>query len=386
MTLVAILSVTSAADRLARRDALQVPAMSAVLLGSGAMTGAALDALNAGDIVTARRLGRAAVLRQPIDQPALRTLALTQLAANDPGGGATLRLAGELGWRDPPTQALWARIALDGGDLPVAAQRLDATLRISAGHDPQARATMAAMEPTPAGRAAILDRLRDRPNWTATYLADLAPLKNTALPARAALVAAAARARAVDPATAALVETRLVERARAALAYLIWQARRPAHAAGELPALAFSTSSPAAAVGPFDWSFPPASGITATVETGSPSSNIPVLHVAVDNAGRTLAATRLLPLAPGQYRLRIAIRGAQTLDPVQVELQCAGPSGGLTLGRQEGSAVRVTEFRVPADCPIQRIRLWISGEEGRHSAVLDLGTPRIERVEDGAGT
>jgi hypothetical protein len=123
-------------------------------------------------LVLAQRLVAAA----PIEPSSTALLGASRAAVGDDDGAMrAFRVAGQLGWRIPLTQSYWLDQALAAGDLPVAARRLDALLRIQ----PQRLripATLAPFESDPAAQAALVDRLATRPPWLNWYTGEIDPV------------------------------------------------------------------------------------------------------------------------------------------------------------------------------------------------------------------
>lgn len=382
-----LLATASAFDRVARRNELLIPGIPPQWLGAGAMTSAAVDALNGGEAEDARELAEAAVRRQPLDQPALRTLGLATLATGDTARASEImRIAGALGWRDPDTQLFWARVAVASGDNAVAAQRLDAVMRMTSGLDPRGGAMIGALAATPEGRVAVITRLRDAPLWPTAYFPEVDSLPDAALPGRAALVEAAIHAHVAggDAKTAALLESRLVARNRPDLAYSVWSAtRRPGQAASSVD-VAFAGAGDEAAGGPFAWSLPPSFGLTASFDPGALAGSANALRIVSSNAARVLVAARLLRLVPGNYRLRLTISAAKTAHPLQAEIYCIAPNTGVKVDEDAGTSdVHAFQFSIAPGCVTQRLELWVNGEEGRRDARLTVDAIALERI---AGT
>ena len=122
------------------------------------------------DPAAATALAEQLVARAPVEPASTALLGAARYAAGDlPGAERAFRVAGQLGWRVPLTQAYWRQAALAQGDYPVAAQRLDALFRQNPEllHDP---ATLAPFENDAGAQAAWVDRLATRPPWLGWYI------------------------------------------------------------------------------------------------------------------------------------------------------------------------------------------------------------------------
>ncbi len=133
---------------------------------------------------TATTLAQRLVSRAPVEPFSTALLGAARYASGDsPAADRAFRVAGQLGWRVPLTQAYWRQAALALGDFRVAAQRLDALLRQNPDvlHNP---AALAPFESSPAAQAAWTDRLATRPPWLDWYTGKTDPVPTAALARR----------------------------------------------------------------------------------------------------------------------------------------------------------------------------------------------------------
>jgi hypothetical protein len=124
------------------------------------------------------------VARAPIEPFSTALLGAGRAAnGDDAGADRAFRVAGQLGWRIPLTQSYLLDAALDAGDMRVAAQRLDALLRLQPDllHTP---AVLAPFEEDDAARAALVDRLATRPPWLGWYTGEMDPVPAATLARR----------------------------------------------------------------------------------------------------------------------------------------------------------------------------------------------------------
>jgi hypothetical protein len=132
------------------------------------------------------------VAAAPIEPFSTALLGAARAAGGDESGAErAFRVAGQLGWRVPHTQAYWLRRALALGDAQVAAQRLDALLR----QQPELLRESDALEPFESGgamQAALIDRLATRPPWLGWYSGEVDPIPLVVLARRAAVLMALA--------------------------------------------------------------------------------------------------------------------------------------------------------------------------------------------------
>ncbi len=124
------------------------------------------------------------VAHAPIEPSSTALLGAARAAIDDYAGAeSAFRVAGQLGWRVPLTQSYLEAAALDSGDASVAAQRLDALLRLEPRllHDP---AVLAPFESDGAAQAALVDRMTNRPPWLRWYSGEVDPVPAAVLARR----------------------------------------------------------------------------------------------------------------------------------------------------------------------------------------------------------
>ncbi|RZA13437.1 MAG: hypothetical protein EOP02_28365, partial [Proteobacteria bacterium] len=130
---------------------------------------AAAIALASGQPALALQYASKAVRSDPGSAEALALLGSARLAAGDTtGADATFRVAAQRGWRNPMTQLYWFEMAMNAGDIRLAALRADALLRTAPSLAVSGE-ILAPLEATEDGRAAIAQRLAERPVWLSAY-------------------------------------------------------------------------------------------------------------------------------------------------------------------------------------------------------------------------
>jgi hypothetical protein len=128
------------------------------------------------------------VARAPIEPFSTALLGASRAAnGDDAGADRAFRVAGQLGWRIPLTQSYWLQASLASGEMGVAAQRLDALLRL---HPQLLRVpeVLAPFEADAAGRDALVDRMATRPNWLSWYTGQVDPVPAPVIARRAPML------------------------------------------------------------------------------------------------------------------------------------------------------------------------------------------------------
>lgn len=344
--------LASTIDRLAGQGLLA--GSPALQTGGQALGLRAALALEQGQAATAAGLGRAAVARRPTDPAVLRVAGAAALAAGDAAAGdRLLRLAGAAGWRDIATQHYWAAVSIRAGAWDVAAERLDAALRLDPG-DRVAAAGLRAMERDPAGNAALVRRLLVPNEWAADWLATLDGADRTARVPTLRRVWPTLPLPAQDRIGWALVAAGAVD-----------EARELSGRGDGIPSLAAARSD----AGPFEWSL--LAG--PTLQTGSARwSGRPALLVQANDVSPVPVASTVLPLPAGVVRLTIAVAWAHTDLPLLVSAACSGGRTVDVVPARGGRDQAVFELR-SAGCGAARVEVAVSGEEAARGADLWLG-------------
>ena len=188
----AALAAGSGADRLSAGNpalAARVPA----LFASEALRTLGAEALSGGKAVDAAAIGEAAIRNAPTDPQSTAIFGAGKLAAGEQvTADRAFRVAGQLGWRVPITQSYWMGQALAEGKYDIAALRLDALLRQQPALLRQ-RQLIDPMERNPAGRTAMIARMRLNPAWLSAYTGDVYQLPADVLLQRAEVLGEAAQ-------------------------------------------------------------------------------------------------------------------------------------------------------------------------------------------------
>lgn len=314
----------SGLDRMSRSD----PRIAAVVPGpfrANADRALAQLALGSENYAAMKAPAAAAVRRDPMvaTSSALYGWSLYASGEGEPATQA-FRVAGQLGWRDPLVQIYWFAAAMEQADYPVAAMRLDALLRQVPG-DPQRDPLVYRLEAVPQGRAALVERLRERPNWLAAYASDINPLPPQQAEARyqTLLLLGQSGARLGCEGIARYVS-------RLASAKMPDQALglRAAHCPGNGGLLSdgqFENARLDRPLTPFDWNFA-ADGSLDMVLAEHPGMRGKALAVANTSPVTRAFATQTLRLVPGRYRLAGSISGESPADLARfgLALNCAG--------------------------------------------------------------
>lgn len=290
-------------------------------------------------------------------------------AGKDAEATAAFRVAGQLGWRDPLTQLYWYAAAVQQADYPIAAMRLDALLRQNP-QDPRRDAIVYALESIPAGRAALIERMKEQPAWVTTYAGDAFPLTPAQSQARYETLLALGRAGAplgcegIAKFVLRLANARMLDQALTL---------RAAHCQGDSPAGALITDGEFTAartdrqLTPFDWAF------DADGSVGITLGDVPGLSgraLTAENGGSLTRAfaSQIVRLTPGRYRLTGKIGGD---DGAQRRLGASISCGGGVRDQLPGMSVRggqfAVSFTIKADCAVPKLGLTLAPGMGRVS-------------------
>ncbi|MFM5906446.1 MAG: hypothetical protein ACKOPO_02470 [Novosphingobium sp.] len=281
-------------------------------------------ALTAGNASEANRFGEATVRRSPIDPTSTALLGAGRLALGDRlGADRAFRIAGQLGWRVPLTQAYWMQEAMAVKDWRVASERLDAILRAQ----PQLANVpelFAVIEASPDGRKAMVDRMaKARPAWLETYSFDLYDKPVDMVARRAAVLSEmSARGIILDCGSISGPVNVLARGGRMAEAQVLWRQHCRQPDSGLLADQSFSQLRAGDARSEFEWALQGNSDIGLLVTKGQTGGQIVRIEDGSAQA-RTLLRQRVLAGA-GAYRIDwTAVDGAGAVSPrIDATLSC----------------------------------------------------------------
>jgi hypothetical protein len=316
----------------------------------------------------AARLARRALLLNPLEFSALRTLALDAERQGDEAGA--LRLMTEVSRRtrrDSLAQAWMMDREFKAGRYEAGFAYGDAILRRAPEWSDAVHPMMTATFADPASRPALLELLASGPEWRRAYLAELTADAQDLEGLRAFFVAFRKAKSPLTDQEIGLVLGRLIAEGRFLEARTVWGelSGRPAREA----ALVYDgdfRGAPGAA--PFNWGL--ASDASAIAERVAAPDGSPALYVRFPASEATPLAEQLLVLEPGDYVLTGRVTyGERPPERLSWRLQCAdGPTIPLDVQyepeRAGGWRRLQAAFNVPAqDCPGQWLQLGSQAEE-----------------------
>ncbi len=354
LALLAGLAVASGLDRLSEHRpaaARQVPQV----IRSHAARAVAAEALAEGDMAAAQAAARQAIIADPLDRRGPAYLAAAQAMAGQDGQAARgFAVADRLSRREPLTQSYLYGSAMVRGDHRAAARQVDILLRAYPDF-PAAGQFLSHLEATPAGRAALVDRLARGPAWADAYFeghgADDAVLRRRAEALAQATGEATPGCRRIAP----LIRT-LERRNMSGEAHRLRDARCSASPQEGKPAK-FSEG----------WQRHPAGD--ARIEVGGEAGRRLILE---SRASVTrLMLSRAITLPPGAYRAVARVEEAGA-DRVAASLTCGTPERPA---RGDGTLDRGQVLHAAA-CDDLVLALWLRPGAGTVK-VSDL---RIEPV------
>jgi len=351
---------------LQKLDDLDTPGALALMpWGAAANAAAAEDALRASQYAEAERLSVRSLDRTLLNVKALRTLALAREArdAEDRMVLPAMLLAGQLGWRDTPTQYWLMITGLRAGVYPVALQRADALLRRDQNMG-EVFSILRLAATDPAVRKVIVETLVTRPDWR---LALFQARSTSAGEADGMEAIVRALQKTAAPPTRrelwyyldGLVRTRDYDRA-----YRIWSVSLNDRETGWPHDPVFTKAAAVAAESadqmPFEWTF--------RTEQGDAPRFGPQGGITLDGNYERIAdfVAQTIHLPPGPHRLLVDISGRRDqLNVLQWKVACL-PMRKQLLGSPTVAAAGKTfvtgfDFVIPPqDCAYQRLSLTIS--------------------------
>lgn len=316
----------------------------------------------------------AAVRVAPVDPVSLALLGSGREASGDlAGADKAFRVAGQMGWRVPATQAYWMRKALEVGDFQAAALQLDAVLR-QYPNFLERPGLLTPFEDSAAGRSALVARMASGAPWFATYAGAVEGLSREQLQARmAVLVEAGSRGAVAGCDAVAPAINRIAESESLASARSLWAMHCPyARTVGLVdPQFEHVRSNGPRTV--FDWDLVGSADIGMVI-SGEGRDRALLLH---SETGPTRQVLRqLVVLAPGRYRLRWQASSAdgKPSSRIAASLGC-NPLGNAPLAASPGAASGA-ELNVGGDCPAHWLSFTLAPGEGE----VRLGAIALERL------
>jgi hypothetical protein len=316
------------------------------------------EQFSAGAVDAAIASSRRALERTPLAVVAVRTLARSLDAKTPAGGEHAWQVASTMGWRDPQTQ-LWALLrALSNGQTEIFVIRADALLRTQ-GNDPRMMSVVRQAMLDPRIRAAFLGRITADPQWRSGLFVAGHPLSGRELDGTVAALRGLGETKAPP--------TRL--ELRDTLAGLIAAGRYDEAVALDRRFVQRT---------PDKGSLIDDGGFDRVVEQRgdyTPFDWTPIKSASLEQSGgqRSMLLTRtthrkplvrrLVPLAPGHYRLTYSVRGdADSPASIGVRVSCIGARESLGLSSRAPLPTpdwqkRGFDFAVPAGCPLVALDL-----------------------------
>jgi hypothetical protein len=354
------------------------PARAAALFPSDARIAVAAlqaaGAAGAADAPGAKRLARRALAHDTTIPAAIEVRALEARSAGDTKREARLfELSDAISRRSLATRIWLIQRSVDGGDVAGALRHFDIALRTSSAAPALLFPVLARAAEDPA-LAAPIARLLDRPQEWGVMFLNYALSENGSPVAAARLILlmrdrSTVRTNGVDQTLVAA----LVSRQSFGLARQVHDAYRVGEPGG---LVADSDFSPSSTVFPFGWLFTQRGELSAVrgVANGAPALAYLSLR------GRQgLAATQVLTLPPGRYRLSTttAIPATDAAAQPFWTLACIEPGGApIATLRQPGVAAAVgqVEFEVPGTCEAQwlALRLPVSDVAEQSGAISSV--------------
>lgn len=330
-------------------------------------------------------LARAALKREPMNVPALRTLGLAYAKmGNTAASDRILFLAGKLGWRDVALQLALMKAYVMQGDADGAMQRANALARTN--HTPEVTypiflAALAEDQP----RAALVRAMADRPTWRGNFFYNTLQLPAEQMPYLTKLLLELAQAGSpAVPSEKAIYLTRLVQVGAARQAYADWlrDQRATFAVATTFPWDGGFEHVPATGTlsAPFEWRVTPEStGVAAIVPASGGGRELSV-STGRDYRGTLIAQTLALP--GGRYRLTTKIGGDAASDGLRWTLRCTPQNNELPLDSVPGgSQFSSLSFDIPAQsCAAQTLSLDMTSSGGGAGDNVTIDDVSIRKI------
>lgn len=307
------------------------------------------------------------------------TMAILALSAtqkkDDKLAASALTVAGSMGWHHSGVQAFWLQAALAAQDWKIAAQRLDALLRIDA---PEVLWSdhMATLLAVPDGLKAMAVQAAKNPEWTSKALVSIDPARadRQTVANRLTLVETAwPQGLRIDCPALALLTNATVDTGLAVRGNDLWSRHCDPGSIEHDGVLNLSTSDSAEQTRSlFGWTAVSSGRFSVNLTTDDQHGA--AIHVNSSSMTSEAVARRVLTLRPGKYRLswkvestedpashgisflvRCNVPGTSQYNQVPFEMNDAGNALTFTIAQQ--------------DCPMQDIRIVISSSNKPFSSM-----------------
>lgn len=339
LVLLALGCLLSAGNQLAAKGG-KVGALERMGFGPGRQIAQAKRILNEGS-GDGEPLAAEALASDPMNKTALDLIGSSALVNKDfARADSVFRVAAQLGWRDVTTQRYWLFASLALNDEVLAAQRLDALLRIKTPEAPEEMG-MEQLESTAAGRAAWLNQMMQQPPWLAGYLVQSAAIKDNVLANRLAMIDLAHSHNVEFPNDAvALLSRALLKRGQPQAARQLWislDSKNGAVSNGQAPSIlqgGFEGEVTSEARSPFLWRLLPGGDLNIQVQPAPAPLVGHALRILYSGSVSKSVAEQILILPAGAYVLRWRVAASDPGDADAV-------APGLTCGRH-GEAISAT--------------------------------------------
>ena len=362
--------------KLDRDDPVAVANATALRFGQSKATVSVQDLMQSG-----RGLLRVA----PLDTRGLRFIAIGQETPGDPDRARPLfALAERITRRDFAAQIWWLQYFGRHNDYRTALDHMDIALRISG-----ESATLM----SPAIVKLLADRrvatyfskyIRANPAWLNDFLI-YAVAESDGVGLAHAVIAAGGLPPGAKSATIATALIQRLEVANQALVARDFYMRLPGAQHQALSDVGFGRANIAESFAPITWLT--LRTPTAVSEFDLQDDGSIVLSAEVDADATAPVLQKLLYLAPGAYRWSVEHKfsAGEETSAIRWSMACLGASSPFELWTTDSpfnsAPVRMVEdFRVPAQCPAQRIVMTAIGGSGRAGATMTVQHPSLQSI------
>ncbi|WP_285020373.1 hypothetical protein [Novosphingobium sp. fls2-241-R2A-195] len=358
----AVAAIIVQLDRQAKRSPAYTHYVPAWFPGN-AQANRVVRGLNTGHPEEAMRAARLLLTARPVPSENMSFVAMAAAQMDDSAlaSSAILEAAGR-GWRDVIAQSSMLDAALKAGEPQIAAQRLDALLRLEQSGEVVDHGLRRIAE-TEAGREALLERLKEGAPWIDTLLRRGSVI--IAPEAFSTLLENGDRKNIEFPCDAlARTAISLLRVGQAAAAEAVWRPRCEASTGNSADDVSLSIDE-APTGSPFAWTFPDQTGLFREQQAGS--SEQPLLHWSNSDVLWRALSIRYTVLPPGRHTMRVlsASGGMDWLVEGKVRLEAI--CFYKTAEKPKTETLPVVDrnhFVVPPDCAVQLLSLEVGRGDG----------------------
>ena len=338
------------------------------------------------DLREAEALAQLSIESQAVNPRALKVLGYVRDLKGKPSAISYLMMSDSLSRRELGTQLWLIEDCVAKGDLDCALRRYDIALRGSSQSAQLLLPVLTAALADPAVQRAFVPYLQASPSWLPSFMSFA--MQQPGGPVSLAEAIGTAGGLPSDPQLQNIEQDLLRsladQRDYASLrSYLLTKSDV---GTGMLVSAALTQANTIPGLRPLTWSFVQSPSISAVLDTGAAGNSTPVLKILAGSGSRGVAASKLLYLGPGTYRLTQNHRflsGGASAD-ARFVIACLLKKADRTIWdgplASRSGVDHIEPLVIPENCPVQSLTLLVAGGDSQNGLELDIDSITVARV------